>query len=764
MAAVLMAITLSAEAAELPPELIDSSRVSTYAPADRILVSEALEQYDRATHDTVRYNAVFRIVQNLQHRDWVQWNTWMMEAILVELERSDLDEAIVDRYQRIYRSTLGNEGLVHSNRGELDEALEIMEQALKLHEEAHDLPGQASSLNNIGQVYSRKGDVNKALGYYQRSLEIRDKLGDKAGIALALNNLGFLYQRLGDVVKCIENYERALRFREETGDVHGIANSFHNLGAVHLEQGDTTTAMNYYRKAMHLRDSIGDQRGMAMTLNNLGFIYGSSGQHQLGIETYRKALAIYAEMEDPTGQATALQNIGAFFLGQHELDSCREYLDRAWVLNEKVGDLYARASILQVMAKLELASGNTDRAIDLGEQAINIAADHDYVKIIRDAAEVLSKASGVKGNWEDQYRYYALHIQWRDSIQNDETERAAVTQGLRYEYEKARIESEKEQEKRDALAQKEIEKQRYLSWGVGTICIMLLLLALVIWNRLKVTRKQKTVISGQKRLVEEKNQEIMDSINYAQRIQQSLLHTDESEAIGKLPHFVLFMPRDIVSGDFYWSYRKEQFVYVAVADCTGHGIPGAFLSMLGISFLNEISTTPGTLKPSEILDRLRDRVINELGQTYDGQGSRDGMDISLLRYDLDTHQVEWSGANNPLWIVRRQGKSVLSLDDLIELKPDRQPIGIHTSLQPFTNHEVSLQSGDCMYLFSDGFPDQFGGPKGKKFMYKPFRKFLLSIQDQSIEQHGLLLKEQFELWRGEIRQIDDVCIIGLACN
>lgn len=265
--------------------------------------------------------------------------------------------------------------------------------------------------------------------------------------------------------------------------------------------------------------------------------------------------------------------------------------------------------------------------------------------------------------------------------------------------------------------------------------------------------KQKKVIEEKNHVVEEKQKEILDSIHYAKRIQQALLKEEEHVSKDLPEHFILYLPKDIVAGDFYWAARKQDTWYVAAADCTGHGVPGAMMSMLGMAFLNEINSGNTLLKPAEILNELRHRIITELGQTGKSGESQDGMDISLCSINLKTLSCEWAGANNPLWIIR-EGK-------IIEYKADKQPIGYFPEQKPFTNNTPDLRKGDTIYMYTDGFADQFGGPKGKKYLYKQLERLILSANSDPLAKQKEALNDSFQTWKGNLEQVDDVCVIGI---
>ncbi|MBK8884268.1 MAG: SpoIIE family protein phosphatase [Bacteroidales bacterium] len=264
---------------------------------------------------------------------------------------------------------------------------------------------------------------------------------------------------------------------------------------------------------------------------------------------------------------------------------------------------------------------------------------------------------------------------------------------------------------------------------------------------------QRDLATAQRDKIIEQKKEITDSIYYSERIQRSLL--PESGALRKIlpEHFILFKPRDIVSGDFYWVTEKANFTYVAAVDCTGHGVPGALMSMLGISFLNEIVNKSGDMYPEEILNQLRNYIIKALKQAGQIGEARDGMDASLIAYDKSNGLISFSGANNPLYLVRN--------GELEEIKGDKMPVGIHERMDSFTRHTFNVKSGDTIYLFSDGYADQFGGPKYKKFKYANFKTLLVSLQPFPMEAQCCKLQETMNEWKGDKEQIDDMIIVGL---
>ncbi len=262
--------------------------------------------------------------------------------------------------------------------------------------------------------------------------------------------------------------------------------------------------------------------------------------------------------------------------------------------------------------------------------------------------------------------------------------------------------------------------------------------------------KQKDEISRQKK-------EIIESLEYARLIQTALL--PQLSSIRKALHdnFILYLPKDIISGDFYWIFEQEENILFAAVDCTGHGVPGALMSILGITSLNEIVSEAGNLKANRILNKLREKIMKSLHQTGQGGESKDGMDISFCIYNRKTKELQYSGANNPLYYVRQ--------NILYEIKPDKMPIGVSgIEEKSFRNNVVQMKKGDVLYIFTDGFPDQFGGPKEKKFKYKPFKDLLLEIHNKNMKEQREILLSSFSDWKMDFEQVDDVLVIGIRID
>lgn len=351
-----------------------------------------------------------------------------------------------------------------------------------------------------------------------------------------------------------------------------------------------------------------------------------------------------------------------------------------------------------------------------------------YILIV--ASEVVFFKSN-KITYSNNYYYFACVVSVPLSIL------ISLVRGYASDNKNLKLQFSKVEELTAATVREQEEKQRILS-NQNEI--------------LEFQVKERTVeLTEQKKILEEKNHEILDSINYAKRIQGAILPPLRFFSENFDQSFVLYKPKDIVAGDFYWMIKKGGTIYYAAADCTGHGVPGAMVSVVCNNALNRSVNEFGCTDPAKILEQTRKIVIEEFGKS--DEEVKDGMDISFCALDGTT--LQWSGANNPLWIFRKETKQIE------EIKPDKQPIGKYMDLKPFTTHEVKLNSGDIIYIFTDGYQDQFGGPKGKKFKAAQLKELLLEYCNLNMEDQKAHLESTFNSWKYGVEQVDDVCLIGV---
>ncbi len=619
-------------------------------------------------------------------------------------------------------------------KGNYSIALEYGNKALKINQEINEKNGIANDLRSIGAIYEEEGDYPKALDYVLRSLTITIELNNKAGIATNYSNIAVIYSDMENPSKASEYALKALAMYEEMKDTNNIARSYGNLGSIYTDQGKYSLAIESDSTALALYYKTKEKDGIAINLGNLGIIYEDENNLTKALEYNFKALALYKEIGDNSGIAYTLTDLGSIYTKKKNYHDAQKYLDSALSVSKKIG------------AKL-------------------------YIQF---AYGYLSTLDSAMGNYKASFDDYRNYIIYRDSLVNEANTKKTVQSQMNYDFEQKQAAEKAEQDKKDVLAEQERKKQSIIrnSFIVGFLLMITLaffifrgykqkqIANILITKQKKEVEEQKAMLEHQKAIVDEKNKDITDSIHYASRIQRALLTTDEYIGNRLKEHFILFKPRDIVSGDFYWANEVDtetgKKFLVCAGDCTGHGVPGAFMSLLNISMLNEVNIEKKINEPDKILNGVREQIIKALNPEGKDEGSKDGMDCSLCAFDFKNKTANIACANNPVWIIRN-GTQIVE-----EIGPDKMPVGIQYGIQkPFTRYCIPINEGDCIYMFTDGYADQFGGPKGKKFKYKTLSEKLKVISKKLMTEQKQILEQTFEDWKGDLEQVDDVLVIGI---
>lgn len=666
----------------------------------------------------------------------------------------------------------------------------------------------ASSYNNIGLIYEKQGDYDKAIEYHLQSKQIKQDMGDKQGMAASYNNIGILYKNRSKFDKALEYYLKSLKLYEEAGDKKGMATACNNAGIIHKTQGLTAfkdgntalsknkykKAMEYYRKSLGIREDIGGKKGMADTYSNMGAICKNQGHMaykegnmKLSVEKYKKAmkfhrksLKIRSEMNDINSLGVSYINLGSLYATLYEkdtasgnfsiknelnldhgtvLDSAKHYYQKSYEIHKSIGDPMGLVYSLSGLGEVLYRQNRFRESIVFYEKAKayadSIGAEKEYY-----ISELgLANSNEELGNFRHALEHHREYARVKDKVNSQKSSEKIAEMEAKFKNEERRREIEvleKEKEKQAAVSAEKERRQHIIIASISIGLILVITFAGFIFNRLRVTRNQKKVIQLQKEVVQEKNNEIIDSINYARRLQEAILPPKALVRELLEDSFILYKPKDIVAGDFYWMEKIENKIYFAVADCTGHGVPGAMVSVVCSNALSKTLLEEGIKDPAKILDRTRELVIERFKKSE--EEVKDGMDIALFSLEPDAKNgfnLKYSGANIPLWIIRNDK------NEIVEIKPNKQPVGKFLSENPFTEHSLELQKGDILYAFSDGFPDQFGGEKGKKYKKGPMKTFLLSVKEKDMPTQGLLLNNEFEEWRNDLEQVDDVCVFGM---
>lgn len=586
-------------------------------------------------------------------------------------------------------------------------------------------------------------------------------------MATALSNTGLSYENQGDAANAAEYYHKSLRIQEEIKDRDGISSTFYNLGGIYFNQNDNNKALEYYEKSLKKSEEIcencqekQDRGGMAFALVNIGLVYQKKEDTVKALQYLNKSLQLMQELGNKQGSSFVLNCIGSFYYKYHNLPKALEFYTKSKDILEEIHDSYGMAFSYNNIASILFDQGKISEAEKFGLQSFKLSKELGFPSVLKFSSNTMSKIYSKTGNWKGAYEMQVLFKQMNDSIASESNRKASLYKDFQYRYEKkAAADSVKVVAERRVfdVQIKQEKTQRIASY---IVILLVFVFSVFMYNRFRITNKQKKLIEikeketqQQKHIIEEKHREISDSINYAERIQRSFIATKELLDANLKDYFVLFKPKDVVSGDFYWGSNlpNHQFI-LTTADSTGHGVPGAIMSLLNITSLEKAIEHHS--KPSEILNHARKIIIERLKKDGSQEGGKDGMDCSALVFDFENHKLQIAAAHNPVWIIRKK--------ELMEIKGDKMPVGKHDRDQvSFTLHTIQLEPGDVVYTLTDGFADQFGGDEGKKFMSKNLRELLLANAHLPMESQKQLLETTFKNWLGNLEQVDDVTIIGV---
>ncbi|HCI57697.1 MAG TPA: hypothetical protein DFH96_02865 [Bacteroidetes bacterium] len=650
-------------------------------------------------------------------------------------------------------NTLNELSYVYYQTAVYDSELYYAQQALNLSQKLNWKRGMAVSLKNIGSACDDMGNNSDALYYYGRALNIFSSIDDKSGVSACYNNMGLVYRTIGNFSEALKNHYASLKIKEAIGDRNGIAPSYNNIGVVLNAQKNYAEAIKNHLAALEIRKALGNKRGIASSYGNMGNVYQAQGNYAEALKNYEQTLKIEEEIGNKVGMTTALNNMGAAYYELGDYEQALQHNTDALRIAEEAGDLSSIAASSINTGNVLVKLKQPQAASEWLQKALEIGKEIGEVEVIKNSYEGLSQADSALGKYNDALQHYKMFISYRDSLINEENTLKTVQLQMQYEYDKKDAIARAVQEKKDEVTRQEVQKQKLLRNSFIAGFALMLALAAVSYRSYVRKREDNLLIEKQKLLVEEKNKEITQSLNYARHIQAAVLPNHSNINALLKNYFILYLPKDIVSGDFYSVLQNNGRVIVAAADCTGHGVAGAFMSMIGTSLINQLVNEKNITTPAVILDELNEGIINALKQR---QGfSNDGMDIALICLDHQKKQLQFAGVNRPLWLFRNH--------ELLVVKPDKYPIGgmqvAHTT--QFTNHVIELQTGDSCYLFSDGFADQFGGEQGKKLMSKRFKEYLMVMQHLPMDKQKEQLEQLFHSWKGACEQVDDVLVVGI---
>lgn len=649
-----------------------------------------------------------------------------------------------------------------------EDANAILDTVMLIARETGDNFNLGAAYYYYGSIYSDLGDYKTCARCVKKSIEIRKKIGDQLGLAASYSFMGLCYAGLDNYSLAIEYIQKSIPIREKAGDKRGLANSYLTMYKVYFELGELDKAMESEFKSLKICQELKDLQCVSGRYTNLGQLYQKKGQFNDALNYHFKALRLSKQLQIKNRIALVHENIARVYALTNRPDEALLHLDSSLVLRNEIKDIEGETSVYLVLAEINLDKNNPSKTIEYAQEALRLAKKLQIRSMEKEAHQLLSKAYEKLKKPAEALDHFRKFVYLKDSLFSIDQSKELVRQELEFNFaqqqEKQRIEQEKKEEK----ARTESRKQRNIILSAGAALVILsLLLGFSIWQyRLKNRSKQELELTNaklntkneeleeSKGIIEIQHREITDSIRYARQIQYAILpsNTDLKEYFADA--FVIFKPKDVISGDFYWATSIDNKTILATVDCTGHGVPGGFMSMLGISLLNELVIEQGIVSPSLLLHKLREKVIASLRQKGQEGEQKDGMDMTVCVFDKKTSMLTYASANHVFYLASEK--------EIVEYKGDRHPVGIFgDELLPFHEFTIPIKKGDRIYTFTDGFPDQFGGPKGKKYKYQQLKDKISSVQAEKLDEQGNLLDSDFTNWQGALEQIDDVTVIGV---
>lgn len=660
---------------------------------------------------------------------------------LANTSSSDSEKVILYRkLSDIYRSTNAEKQLFYANK--------MIYHAGQIDDKAGELKGKLRRVSAIFQ----SGDIKYAFAESAKLIKEAEVFNDTMITAEIYNQVGTFYRQTNNYTKAMELFHRSLQLYNEKNIQFEAAGVYNNIAIIYSAQRDQKKALEYFENSLEIYKNQHDKLNYAKLLINTAIIYNHIGQHQKALTNAYQGLEYWQEVNNIAAIGETYSCLADIFKSTGEAKLQFEFLNKALKIRSSTGNKRGEAQSYANLANFYFNDKQYDMAEGMAKKAVEMAHDLALLETLQDGYYLLAEIKYLKADYKSAFDNYKQYTLFKDSL-------ASSSNLKTIEMYKSQIESEKQEKDLElanmklANSQLVIQKQKNNIYFISLTAILLLIIVGFIIMQQRKTKRLNIALSLTNKIVEEKNKDILDSITYAKRIQEAILPSERKWQTLLPDSFVQYFPKDIVAGDFYWLEETDEYIFVAAADCTGHGVPGAMVSVICSNALTKAVLEENIYHTDQILNRTNELVIEKL--SYASATIQDGMDICLIRLSkINRNDLQYSGANRPLFIIKDK-------DEIVEIKPTKQPIGQYENAIPFIRHELTSKQGDCLFLFTDGITDQFGGDKGKKIGKRKFVDFLQSNTKVSMPDQGILLTNYFQTWKKSVEQVDDVCVIGI---
>lgn len=672
--------------------------------------------------------------------------------------------ASANHWDKVTIHAMGWNAEVLRRLGEKAKSIETHDKAIALALKINDKKGAAFCYMSQGEAYRDRFEFEKAFECYNKCIAISEQLFDTYKIIICYNAMGDINRVKGNYVKALDYFNKTIDLARKTNNKRPLAYALNSIGDVYYTQKEYDKALNRYKDAIKIAFDIEDKLRVCNIYNSMGKVYHQLKNTDMAFECYDRSIKIAEEIGNKDNMAFSYEGLGDLYFKNKQYKKALEFYEHALKIASETGNAGQICSVLFSMGESYFELEGYAKAKEYTNESLKIAEETELLAHVKEAAFLLYKINSVEKQHSEALKMLSLYISMKDTLSNDEqvkqfaeVEYKAKEAGLKAE----QIAKEETNKAIQARQAEELKRQKTIRYAFTIGFALVLILVIVVFRNLQQNKKKNKIITAQKKeverqkeLVEEKNKEITDSITYAKRLQEAILPPVKMVRDVFPQSFVLYIPKDIIAGDFYWMEHLDDYTFFAAADSTGHGVPGAMVSVVCSNALNRAVKEFKLKEPGRVLDKARELVLETFAKS---EGDvKDGMDISLLCINRKNKTITWAGANNPLWYI-----SPDKTNEISEIKANKQPIGKTDDPKPFTTHTLPYQEGMLIYLITDGYADQFGGPKGKKFKYKQLEDLMLSHKDKDMEEQMMLLEDTFNNWKGQYEQVDDVTLIGV---
>lgn len=693
--------------------------------------------------DSIKVKTLYNLYEQYKYTDAKKAEQYINDSYLLATQLN---------YQKGIAQAVYCLANIELTKGNYEQSLLLFNRSLEIAQKINDKQIFSNCLNGIGNIYTSKADYAKALEYNKKGLAIRKEINDSVKIGDSNNNMGSIYLMMGDFNQSLFYYLETQKYYEKSASKEKIASLLVNIGIIYYYTKDYAKSLEYFNRS--LIDNS-NKLYIGRAYGNMANVYLAQGLNDKADQSYHKALKAFENTGDKDGISFVLTNMANNALLANKIELAMKYNIRALAIAKELDDKLKICTILNNIAAIYKRKKYYTKALEYQKEALIISKQIDSKEPLSVSYYGLSDVYIGLGNYDKALKYYKLATAVKDSMFSKEKSTSLAKLQTIYETDK------KEKEialltKDNELKEKSFKEQRIIRFSLIGFAALLVILSFTLYNRYRFKQKANLVLEDQKKIIEQKNIMITDSIDSAKSIQDAILPSLKAFNNYFKNSFILYKPKDIVSGDFYWIGKHAGKTICAAVDCTGHGVPGAFMALLGSSILGNVIQKSNIIQPALILDLLHEEIINVQTNGKERTSVASGMDIALIAIDEKTNELQYAGAHNSLLLIRNGA--------LTEIKADKISIGGVTKQYEsfkFKNHTLLLQKNDTIYLFSDGYTDQRGGPNRKKFYHAPFKELLVSIHQLEMAEQKQKLDDTFSNWKGVEEQTDDLLVMGI---